>query len=111
MKFQSHKNRVGKVSQRESDGNKVINNLSIERTAFLPLQHLPYIPGSGFKSALTTALLDQAHQVKNNPKVSSKDHVHLLKEYIGEFKKSKLRHIKFGDFIPQSWCDFIDFPF
>lgn len=102
---QDYKNRVGKVSQRESDGNKVINNLSIERTAFLPLQHLPYIPGSGFKGALATALLDQAHQAKNNPKVNSKDHVRLLKEYIGEFEKSKLRHVKFGDFIPQSLAE------
>ena len=102
---QDYKNRVGKVSQRESDGNKVINNLSIERTAFLPLQHLPYIPGSGFKGALATALLDQAHQAKNNPKVNAKDHSHLLKEYIGEFEKSKLRHVKFSDFIPQSLAE------
>lgn len=102
---QDYKNQVGKVSQRESDGNKVINKLSIERTAFLPLQHLPYIPGSGFKGALATALLDQAHQAKNNPKVNAKDHSHLLKEYIGEFEKSKLRHVKFGDFIPQSLAE------
>ena len=97
---QDYKNSVGKVAQRESDGNKVINNLSIERTAFLPVQHLPYIPGSGFKGAVATALLDQAHQNKNNPKVGMKDHGKLLKEYIGEFEKSKLRYVKFSDFIP-----------
>ena len=97
---QDYKNRVGKVAQRESDGNKVINNLSIERTAFLPVQHLPYIPGSGFKGAVATALLDQAHQNKNNPKVGVKDHGKLLKEYIGEFEKSKLRYVKFSDFTP-----------
>lgn len=97
---QDYKNRVGKVAQRESDGNKVINNLSIERTAFLPIQHLPYIPGSGFKGAVATALLDQAHQNKNNPKVGVKDHGKLLKEYIGEFEKSKLRYVKFSDFTP-----------
>ena len=98
---QDYKNRVGKVSQRENDGNKVINNLSIERTTFLPLQNLPYIPGSGFKGALATALLDQAHQAKNNPKVNVKDHGKLLKEYIGDFTESKLRNVKFSDFIPK----------
>nr|WP_315539209.1 RAMP superfamily CRISPR-associated protein [uncultured Haemophilus sp.] len=98
---QDYKNRVGKVAQRESDGNKVINNLSIERTAFLPVQHLSYIPGSGFKGAVATALLDQAHQNKNNPKVGVKDHGKLLKEYIGEFEKSKLRYVKFSDFTPR----------
>ncbi|EGT76791.1 Hypothetical protein GGA_0555 [Haemophilus haemolyticus M21127] len=98
---QDYKNRVGKVSQRENDGNKVINNLSIERTAFLPLQNLPYIPGSGFKGALATVLLDQAHQAKNNPKVNVKDHGKLLKEYIGDFTESKLRNVKFSDFIPK----------
>jgi hypothetical protein len=99
---QDYKNRVGKVAQHENDGNKVINNLSIERTAYLPIQHLPYIPGSGFKGALSTALLDQAHQAKNNPKVNAKDHGKLLKEYIGDFGESKLRHIKFSDFVPES---------
>ena len=97
---QDYKSRVGKVAQRESDGNKVINNLSIERTAFLPVHHLPYIPGSGVKGAVATALLDQAHQNKNNPKVGLKDHGKLLKEYIGEFEKSKLRYVKFSDFTP-----------
>lgn len=97
---QDYKNRVGKVAQRENDGNKVINNLSIERTAYLPIQHLPYIPGSGFKGAVATTLLDQAHQNKNNPKVGVKDHGKLLKEYIGEFEKSKLRYVKFSDFTP-----------
>lgn len=100
-----YKNKVGKVAQRENDGNKVINNLSIERTAFLPVKNLPYIPGSGFKGALATALLDQAHQQKNNPKVGKNDHKNLLKDYIGEFEKSKLRHVKFGDFIPLSQAE------
>lgn len=95
-----YKNRVGKVSQRENDGNTVINNLAIERTAFLPVRHLPYIPSSGFKGALATALLDQAHQRQSNPRVRKDDHKKLLKDYIGEFENSRLRHVKFGDFIP-----------
>lgn len=95
-----YKNKIGKVVQRESDGNKVINNLSIERTAFLPIKHLPYIPGSSFKGALATALLDKTHQARGNPKVGKNDHSKLLKEYIGEFENSKLRSVKFGDFSP-----------
>lgn len=97
---QDYKNRIGKVAQRENNGNKVINKLAIERTAFLPVQYLSYIPASGLKGALATALLDQAHQQKNNPRVGKNDHHKLLKEYIGEFEQSKLRQVKFGDFIP-----------
>ncbi|WGE83004.1 RAMP superfamily CRISPR-associated protein [Actinobacillus equuli] len=97
----NYQDRIGKVAQRESDGNKiVVNQFSIERTAYLPFKNLPYIPGSSFKGALVTALLDKAHQAKNNPKVNVKDHGKLLKEYIGEFENSQLRTVKFGDFLP-----------
>lgn len=95
-----YKNKIGKVAQQEHSGNKVINQFEIERTAYLPLKQLPYIPGSGFKGALSTALLDKFHQEKNNPKVSKTDHRRLLQEYIGEFAESKLRFVKFSDFIP-----------
>lgn len=95
-----YKNKIGRTVQRESNGNSVINKLSIERTAFLPVKHLPYIPASSFKGALATALLDGIHQAKGNPRVGKNDHGKLLKEYIGEFADSKLRFVKFGDFSP-----------
>lgn len=92
--------RVGNIAQREKDGKTVLARLSIERTAYLPVQHSVYIPGSSFKGALATALLNKEHEKKGNPKVSSKDHNKLLKEYIGDFEKSELRAVKFGDFMP-----------
>lgn len=95
-----YKNKIGKVAQRENDGNKVINNLSIERTAYLPLKHLPYIPGSSFKGVLATALLNYEHKKRNYPKVRKEDSKKLVQFYLGEFAESRLRTVKFGDFIP-----------
>ncbi|STO53527.1 CRISPR type III-A/MTUBE-associated RAMP protein Csm5 [Canicola haemoglobinophilus] len=94
------KDKVGQVAQKENNGKEVLSRLYIERTAYLPVQHSAYIPGSSFKGALATALLNKEHEKKGNPKVSSKDHNKLLKEYIGDFEKSELRAVKFGDFIP-----------
>ena len=100
-----YKNKIGKVAQRENNGNRVINNLSIERTAFLSVKHLPYIPASSFKGALATALLDDTHQKEGNPRVGKNDHGKLLKAYIGEFENSKLRFVKFGDFSPHAQAE------
>lgn len=94
--------RVGKIANNEKDGNKVINNLAIERTSYLPYKHSPYIPGSSFKGALATSILNEKHQYKGSPKVQAKEHKRLLKEYIGEFEDSILRYVKFSDFITLS---------
>lgn len=92
-------NRIGKVAQREQNGNEVIAKLAIERNAYLPHRNEPYIPGSSFKGALATALLDAEHQKRGNPKMKAK-HNDLLKQYLGDFADSKLRLVKFADFIP-----------
>lgn len=95
-----YKQKFGKVANREKDGNKVFNTFAIERTSYSPFKNLPYIPGSSFKGALATALLEKEHQAKGNPKVGKNDHVKLLKEYIGDFQKSILRSVRFSDFMP-----------
>lgn len=94
--------KVGKVANNEKNGNKVVANLAIERTAYLPYHHQAYIPASGLKGALATAMLDYEHQRKGNPAVERNEHKALLERYIGTFSDSKLRHIKFGDFTPKS---------
>ncbi|MFC0322775.1 type III-A CRISPR-associated RAMP protein Csm5 [Gallibacterium melopsittaci] len=91
--------RIGKVAQRESNSNKVISNLAIERNAYLAGINEPYIPGSSFKGALATVLLDNEHRKRGNPDTKEK-HKDLLKKYLGEFKDSKLRLVKFSDFMP-----------
>lgn len=101
---QIYQQRIGKVAQRESNGNEVIAKLAIERTAYQPYSGLPYVPASGVKGALMMAFLDQKHQAKQNPKIAEpkKEAKKLTQAYIGEFAESVGRFIRFGDFVPQS---------
>lgn len=91
--------KIGQVVNREGENNKVYNKLNIERTSYLPYSSQAYIPGSGFKGALATALLDNKHHRKGNPSVKAGDDRQLIKNYIGEFQDSELRFVKFSDFI------------
>lgn len=54
---EKYENRIGRVAQRESHGNVVINELTIERTAHLH-DGTPYVPGSSIKGAIRTAWLN-----------------------------------------------------
>jgi CRISPR-associated protein Csm5 len=51
-------NGVGKISQREADGRKIINQLAIERTAHHPHTGKAYLPGSSLKGSLRTGWLN-----------------------------------------------------
>lgn len=76
------------------------NRLEIERNAYLSHPfHQPYIPSSGVKGAIATAVLDYEHS-KNSHIEREKTHNHLLERHIGLFKDSDFRFIKFSDFIP-----------
>ncbi|MDG6882237.1 CRISPR type III-A/MTUBE-associated RAMP protein Csm5 [Phocoenobacter uteri] len=99
---QDWKNKIGRVVNRESDGNNVIAKLSIERTAYLPYQNQPYVTGSGFKGALVTAYLDDCHKKQGNPKVNGRDSKKIFTFYAGDFKTSKFKGVKFGDFLPEN---------
>ncbi len=50
--------RIGRVAQREQDGDNVLNRLEISRTAFNPINGQPILPGSSIKGAIRTALLE-----------------------------------------------------
>lgn len=54
-----YNSRIGKTAQHEGRGRKVQNILEIQRHAYNPYSHQPYIAGSGIKGAIRTALLDQ----------------------------------------------------
>lgn len=54
--------RIGKVSQRESGGRNVQNQLNIARHAFNPYNQTPYFAGSSIKGAVRTALLNYNNQ-------------------------------------------------
>jgi CRISPR-associated protein Csm5 len=54
--------RIGKVSQRESGGKNVQNQLNIARHAFNPYNQTPYFAGSSIKGAIRTALLNALNE-------------------------------------------------
>lgn len=54
--------RIGKVSQRESGGRNVQNQLNIARHAFNPYNQTPYFAGSSIKGAIRTALLNALNE-------------------------------------------------
>lgn len=105
-----YEKQVGQVSNRESNGRFAINKLSIERNANTG-QH-PYIPGSSFKGALRTAILNRLNDNKRplaqekgrkpNTWDSSKIETRLLK---GDFATSPLRLFKPADFMPTNDVD------
>lgn len=57
-----YQSRIGKVSQRESNGRTVKNELAIARHAFNPYSQTPYVAGSSIKGAIRTALLNFNNQ-------------------------------------------------
>lgn len=97
----NYQDRIGKVAQREQNGNKVIANLAIERTAYLPYSGQNYIPASSFKGALITSILNKKHEESGNKKASSQEAKNLTKQYVGDFAESLGRVVRFGDFIPE----------
>ena len=53
-----YKARVGKAANIERDGKQVLHALEIERAAYHPVDRRLYLPGTGLKGAIRTALLD-----------------------------------------------------
>jgi CRISPR-associated protein Csm5 len=53
-----YRSRVGQAANLEANGNKVFNQLEIDRTAYNPITRLPVLFGSSLKGAIRTALLD-----------------------------------------------------
>jgi len=95
-----YRKQVGQVANRESNGNRVFNQLFIERASHTNGQ--PYIPGSSLKGALRTGLLDRlnAGQRVTDPderRNGSKLETRLLQ---GDFATSPLRLLKPSDLMP-----------
>ena len=57
-----YEQRVGRAANIEASGNQVFNQLFIERTMHTGRERQPYIPGSSFKGAIRTAMLDHLNQ-------------------------------------------------
>lgn len=97
-----YQKQVGQVANRESNGNRVFNQLFIERASHTNGQ--PYIPGSSFKGVLRTGWLDK---INNGQRVTDADERRngskLEKRLLqGDFATSPLRLLKPSDLMPTS---------
>ncbi|MDD5028985.1 MAG: type III-A CRISPR-associated RAMP protein Csm5 [Rhodoferax sp.] len=102
---------VGRAVNIEASGNRVFNQLFIERCSYTGQQSLPYIPGSSFKGAIRTAIVDDLnqgqparHEEKDRRGAAKSDLVEkrLLK---GDFATSPLRLLKIADLMPAAQQD------
>jgi CRISPR-associated protein Csm5 len=98
---------LGKPANRESSGKKVANQFFIERHEQTGRGGLPYIPGSSFKGAVRTAILDTLNGGKKPTQQDidhkGKLHVDWMEKRLlggGDFATSPLRLVKISDFMP-----------
>lgn len=103
---------VGRAVNIEANGNRVFNQLFIERNSYTGQQSLPYIPGSSFKGAIRTAILDDLNN-GNRPadvqftfKGEAKSTITMEKRLLkGDFQTSPLRLLKIADLMPAPGSD------
>lgn len=109
---QQYADKVGKVANREGDGREVFNKLALERTINTgPLQQ-PYIPGSSFKGALRTSILDALNaermpqnveykRTRDTDKGEARSTAGMEIALLGgDFESSPLRLLKVSDLMP-----------
>lgn len=107
-----YEQRVGRAASVEASGNQVFNQLFIERTMHTGRESLPYIPGSSFKGAIRTAMLDHLNRERspsrddNVQKGTPKLEARLLGhgEEPNKFELSPLRLLKIADLMPAAHC-------
>lgn len=100
-----YERQVGQDANRESNGNRVFNQLFIERASHTGKQ--AYIPGSSLKGALRTAMLDGINRGRritdpDERRNSARLETRLLQ---GDFATSPLRLLKAGDLMPTGEVD------
>jgi CRISPR-associated protein Csm5 len=97
---EDYEDKIGKVVQREPSKRDVINALTIERGSHTGGQ--PYIPGSSFKGAMRTPVVDK---LNNGARITDRDEQRnsgkLEKRLLqGDFATSPLRLLKVADLMP-----------
>lgn len=108
-----YEQRVGRAANVEASGNQVFNQLFIERTMHTGRESQPYIPGSSFKGAIRTAMLDHLNLERkpsrddNVQKGTPKLEARLLGhgDEPNKFERSPLRLLKVADLMPAAHCE------
>ena len=98
---------LGQAAKVEKGGKRVINQFFIERHEYTGADRLPYVPGSSFKGAVRTAILDAENKGKK-PIAQDHDgrgklHLEWMEKRLlggGEFLTSPLRLLKVSDMMP-----------
>ncbi len=92
--------KIGRPAQKISNGNNIINRLSIDRTTCHPHTSIPYLPGSSLKGAIRTAILDRLNNGEK-PRVPARQATqwenHLLRMEGFNFAQSAFRLLKVSD--------------
>ena len=89
--------RIGSVAQAEARGQRVTNNLEIERTSHHPHTGMAYLPGSSLKGAMRTAWLDK---INNGRPGQSGEKASALEARLldgGKFETDPFRLVRVGD--------------
>jgi CRISPR-associated protein Csm5 len=104
---QMYEQRVGRAANIEASGNMVFNQLFIERHSYTGRGGMPYIPGSSFKGAIRTSVLDNLNRnqrpndiqftFRGEARSTSAMEKRLLQ---GDFQTSPLRLLKIADLMP-----------
>jgi len=101
-----YEQRVGRAANIEASGNSVFNQLFIERNSYTGQRSLPYIPGSSFKGAIRTAIVDDlnqgqpAHYDEKDRRGAVKSELVEKRLLQGDFATSPLRLLKIADLMP-----------
>ena len=103
---QAYEKNVGRPSNMEASGNMVFNRLFIERTAYTGRLRQPYIPGSSFKGAVRTAMLDDINADRRPTEDCGKTSSALEKRlFKGDFETSPMRLLKIADLMAAPGCE------
>ena len=102
-----YERKVGRAVNVEATGNMVFNQLFVERTMHTGRSGNPFIPGSSFKGAIRTAMLDHLNQGQPVTRPDEMDRRGAAKSEVverrllkGDFETSPLRLLKVGDLMP-----------
>ena len=87
---------IGRATNIEASGNQVFNRFIIERTISTGRLSQAYIPGSSFKGAIRTSMLDALNKEQ---RVMRNDDLE-RRLFKGEFETSPLRLVKIADLMP-----------